>query len=106
MMDPNLKYSGVQDDIYLIIQCLFADRAELLIESMDNIVISNLGVEILTFEFEKPESLDTYDCSIFIDITAYRRYVFQGWSICVLGFSLAALVLSGSNYFISNGLNS
>ena len=97
--DPNLKYAGVHDDLILIIQCLFDDRFELLVESMDNIVISKRGVEILIFEFEKSASVEAYDRSIFIDITVYRSYIFQWRSIAVLGFSLATFLLSGSEYF-------
>ena len=99
--DPNLKYAGVRDDLILIMQCLFDDRVELLVESMDNIVISKMGVEILIFEFEKPASAEAYDRSIFIDITVYRSYMFQWRSIAVLGFSLATFLLSGSEYFRS-----
>ena len=42
--DPNLKYSGVHTDVSLIIQCIFDDKDELLVDTMDNLVISKLGV--------------------------------------------------------------
>ena len=74
--DPNLKYSGVNKDISLIIECLFDDKEELLIETMDNLVISKMGIEILIFKFEKAASAETYDRLIFIDITSYRGTVF------------------------------
>jgi hypothetical protein len=67
--DPNLKYSGVNKDISLILECLFDDRVELLVDTMDNLVMSKMGVEILIYKFEKSESEDSYDRSIFVDIT-------------------------------------
>jgi hypothetical protein len=95
--DPNLKYSGVNKDISLIIKCLFDDREELLVDTMDNLVISKLGVEILIFKFEKSASDETYDRSIFIDITSYRGTLFQLHYIVVFVFALIALFLASSD---------
>lgn len=95
--DPNLKYSGVNRDISLIIKCLFDDREELLVDTMDNLVISKLGIEILIFKFEKSASDESYDRSIFIDITSYRGTVFQLHGLFMVATSLIALLLASSD---------
>jgi hypothetical protein len=96
--DPNLKYSGVNKDISLIIACLYDDKDELLVDTMDNLVISKLGVEILIFKFEKNVSDELYDRSIFIDITSYRGTIFQLRSFFTAACSFFTFLLSSSDY--------
>jgi hypothetical protein len=95
--DPNLRFSGVFHDVCLIIQCLFDDRDELLVDTMDFLVVSKLGVEILIFKFERPPSSENFDRSLYIDIMAYRSTViqFHGWFAFGVGF--LALIVSGND---------
>jgi hypothetical protein len=95
--DPNLKYSGVNNDISLIMRCLFDDKVELLVDSMDNLVISKMGVEILIFKFEKSESAESYDRSIFIDLTAYRSTLFQWHYAVIAAISVITFILASSD---------
>jgi hypothetical protein len=95
--DPNLRFSGLFHDVCLIIQCLFDDRDELFVDTMDFLVVSKLGVEILIFKFERPPSSEKFDRSLYIDITAYRSTViqFHGWFAFGVGF--LALFVSGND---------
>ena len=95
--DPNLKYSGVNYDISLIMRCLFDDKVELLVDSMDNLVISQMGMEILIFKFEKSESAESYDRSIFINLTEYRSTLFQWQCAVVAAISAITFVLASSD---------
>lgn len=95
--DPNLKYSGVNKELSIIIQCIFSDREELLVETMDFLVISKLGVEILIFEFENKSSVPSYDRSLFIDITSYRSTMFQYHGMIVFAFAILASIFAGND---------
>ena len=98
--DHNLKLSGCCRDVSLIIECLFDDRGELLVDSMDNIVISKMGVAILVFEIEKSPSDELYDISIIIDIvTLYKENVLQLRSTVALVVSFLTFLATGSDYF-------
>ena len=94
--DPNLKYAGVNRDVSLIIKCLFDDREELLVDTMDNFDISKSGVEILIFKFEKSVGDETYDRSLFIDIAAYRGILFQFHSSLMIVFTVIAFLIGSS----------
>lgn len=95
--DPNLIYAGVNEDISIILKCLFNDK-ELLVTAMDNIIISKRGVELLIYEFEKTASDEAYDRSIFIDIADYRRVIFQWRSVVVMFITLISLLILCSHY--------
>ena len=95
--DSNLEYFGVNKDISQIIKCIFDGKEEFLVEAMDNLVISKRGVEILIFKFEKAASSESYDCSIFVDITSFRETVFQLRGLFMITSSLIALLLASSD---------
>ncbi len=90
--DPNLKISGVQDDLLTIIDCIFAQHQDLILGSMDSIVISKMGLELLIIECEEKSE---YDRSIFLDLTAYRTEVFKLHWIVALGVTVLAVTISG-----------
>lgn len=95
--DPNLKYYGVNRDISVILRCLYDDKEELLVDTMDNIVISKQGIEILIYKFEKPDVDEKFDRSILIDIAHYRNVVFNLHGALVFLFFIIGFVIGGTN---------
>lgn len=72
--DPNLKIYSVTSEVLTVLRCLFYDREDIMLSTMDNIVISKMGMEILIVENEEKGN---YDRSLFIDLTSYPQAVFQ-----------------------------
>ena len=70
--DFHFKLFRVNKDISLIIKCLFEDREELFIKSIDYLVISKLSMEILIFKDSK-----NYNGAMIINIMSYKNNVFK-----------------------------
>lgn len=72
--DVNFRIYGVNKELSLLIQTLIRESNEVLLLSMDFIVISKMGLEFLVVENNTKSG---FDRSVFIDLTSYRSFVFQ-----------------------------
>lgn len=92
MKNPNVAISGVHLDICQILKGLWSSKESFFYTSMDTVVISKMGVEVLILKYENAG----YDRSIFVDITAYRQhYLYWHSLLTVLGAGMG-LFLSGN----------
>jgi hypothetical protein len=91
--DANLKIYGVASEVILIFKALFYDREDILLNAMDFIVISKMGMELVIVENEEKGG---YDRSLFIDLTSYRQTIFNAHAIISLAIGLIALIASGN----------
>jgi hypothetical protein len=76
--DPYLRdCKEVNDDIDIFFKCLYDDREELLIDTMDKImvIVCKNDIELLVFEFENQSTNNGR--SIVLDIITYRSKIFQ-----------------------------
>ncbi len=94
-MDPNFKIYGVSEELSLVVKAFFYEKEDLLLSSMDNIVISKMGMELMIIESKK---VGGYDRSLFIDLTSYRSTVFQ--------FHISISLIVGFLVFFASGNNS
>ena len=95
--DPNLKCYGIHKDVALILQSLFHDREELLVDRMDSVVISKQGIEILIYTFDTEKSTETFDRSILVDINQYRNMVYQWRGMFAVVCSIVGLLVAGND---------
>lgn len=95
--DPNLFYFGVSKDIALILKSLFDLRDALLVNRMDSLMISMMGVELLIFESARSEGPYSFDRSMSIDLTTCRSKMFNIQSSLSMGVGLLALLIAGDN---------
>lgn len=91
--DPNLKIYGVTDEVISIFNALFYDRNEILLNAMDYIVISKMGMELVILENEEKGG---YDRSLFIELTSYRQAIFNAHAFVSLVAGFIAFAVCGS----------
>jgi hypothetical protein len=91
--DANLKIYGVTKEITSIFKALFYDRDDILLNAMDYIVISKMGMELVIVENEEKGG---YDRSLFIDLTSYRQAIFNVHAIVSIVTGLIALMTCGN----------
>lgn len=88
-LDPNFKIYGIREDLLVVLRCLYNEREDLMLSSMDTILISNNGFEVLIVESEEKHE---YDRSILLDLASYRSTTFK--------FHLAQSIIFGVLSFI------
>jgi hypothetical protein len=91
--DVNLKYSGVQRDVLTILDALYLDRAEIILFSMDNVVIYHC-FEVLILEFEKDSAEERYDRSVLVNLENFRTSMVSYHAWAAVGAAVIAMVFS------------
>jgi hypothetical protein len=71
--DLNMKIYGLTGEILTVLRCLIYDREDIMLSSMDYIIIVKRRVEIL---FVENKEKGNYDRSLCIDLDTYRQAVF------------------------------
>lgn len=88
--DPNVTMLGVHHETIEVLRGMFRQPAAFFLNSMDAIIITKMGVEVLILKF--PPSV--YDRCIFIDLKDYRNVMmtFSVVSSAIVGLLAAAIV--------------
>ena len=73
LRDPNVTMSGIHYEVLQVLKSLFWKPASFFLNSMDAIIISKMGVEVLILKFPPAE----YDRCIYIELTGYRSLMLQ-----------------------------
>jgi hypothetical protein len=88
--DPNVTMSGVHHEVIQVLRGLFRQPASFFLNSMDAIIISKMGVEILILKF--PEA--KYDRCIYIELTGFRNLMLQFSVISSVAFGVIGAILA------------
>lgn len=88
--DPNMTMSGVHHEVLQVLRGLFRQPASFFLNSMDAIIISKMGVEVLILKF--PEA--KYDRCIYIELTGYRSLMLQFSVISSVACGVMAALLA------------
>lgn len=91
--DVNMKIYGVTNEVLAVLRCLIYEKDDLILSSMDYIVISKMGMEILIVENEEK---GRFDRSLFIDLTYYRQAIFQYHFMFSILVGIATFLLTGN----------
>lgn len=91
--DPNLKIYGKTNEVISIFKTLFYDRNEILLNAMDYIVISKMGMELVILQNEKR---GRYNRSLWIEVASYRQAIFNLHLIASIVTGTIAFIVCGS----------
>jgi hypothetical protein len=93
--DPNLDISGVSDEVCLVLKSLFHIRQDVLLHTLDNIVISKMSMEVVIIELGDGS---TYDRSLFLELTKLRSAMINYEAMIAVTVGFVVLLISGEEH--------